>query len=1323
MPAMSCLSTSKMCLVLVLLGMSLGSVYCTVYYVVPEDNIFLCDHDLQLPVCMTLQQYAQDAASYASYFTSGSNSTFIFFEGNHILDISVIVEYIDTLTLIADSFPAQTVINCEANASLTFANISSIVLEGLQFVGCGEENAYQPALHFISIETLHLTHLRVCHSPGGDVRGHNVHNMTISNCTFGTLPIVTSRKAKFVHHLQLIFNDSGDTANASNEARVLNSTFYNSDRGAIHIDINNPSQPAIVYIDQVTTIGAFRVGQVLGVAYRASVLVDMNSALNDHTLQITNSQFLDGLSRAFIFVMHSNATVFIQNCTIKGSKGGAVALYVAHYNLSSLKFVIADSEISDNSLYGDAGAGSALLVEPLQELQFIESEIELRNVTFANNVHIDTLGVVQSTVYLADVANVTVSNCTFHSNQATAILTARGRIHMTGNVEFFNNTGYQGGGCALYGYSRIVIAQDNTRVNFTKNQAINVGGAIFVRENFVPYTQPLPNPCFFRIEDDIQNVSFLFVNNTAMNGGNAIYGESIENCSGGMGVVCNDSGQVTEEEVLIPWPVLALDSLATCVFSFEPYISEDISAISSAPSRVCVCENGMPNCTVAYKYNISVVPGQAITLPLVTVGHAFGAASGSVFATFLLTEDGHTYHIEEGDRTQATSALECRDISFTIASSARNATVVLTSQNITVPYFDQSLLKTAIQNFSRSRLFQRVLLSYPLYVNISFLDCPLGSSFNQTSYTCTCDPNLTANDVQCDIAEGTVTLPGGLWVNASYNSSGDLTGIIAQQCELQYCIPVRNKISLQTPDAQCAFNRSRILCGGCREGLSLTLGPPTCRECSNHFLSLLCVFALSGILLVFFIKLLNLTVSVGTINGLIFYANIVWANRSLFFITGETSFPLVFIAWLNLDLGILICFYDGMDMYALTWLQYAFPIYICFLALLIAVLAHYSSRMAKLLGSNSVPVLATLFLLIYNKLLRNIINTINLTELTLPDNSTKLVWRYDGNYDYVGSLHVYLFAIAVLLLVFAWLPFTATLLFGQYLLRLPHNRLSGYLRPFLDAYYGPLQDNRRSWVGLLLLLRCAILLVAALNPRNTAAVDLLVIFLAAVLLLYILAQWGPVYRSKNIGQLETSFIFNLAVLSGVQMYALAAGQGKKVATQISVIIVFLEFVLVLLFHGYRQIRNFNVVKRFETKVKKYLVCISVKTDSPVAVVGTITLSDSLQIESMSPNEAAANEEAPPPTSDLGDPPARRRLLTAIRARSAARRSTRGQKPHPTHYSSTTVTPPMVDSMETDMSQVRMYMIMYDHNLSIYLLHHFVLQFPFMFCAVTRGIAG
>ena len=58
----------------------------------------------------------------------------------------------------------------------------------------------------------------------------------------------------------------------------------------------------------------------------------------------------------------------------------------------------------------------------------------------------------------------------------------------------------------------------------------------------------------------------------------------------------------------------------------------------------------------------------------------------------------------------------------------------------------------------------------------------------------------------------------------------------------------------------------------------------------------------------------------GTINGLIFYAKIFRVNHA-FFITTPTTFALkvsqnvlsVFIAWLNLDLGIEICFFHGME--------------------------------------------------------------------------------------------------------------------------------------------------------------------------------------------------------------------------------------------------------------------------------------------------------------------------------------------------------------------------------------------------------------------------
>ena len=79
------------------------------------------------------------------------------------------------------------------------------------------------------------------------------------------------------------------------------------------------------------------------------------------------------------------------------------------------------------------------------------------------------------------------------------------------------------------------------------------------------------------------------------------------------------------------------------------------------------------------------------------------------------------------------------------------------------------------------------------------------------------------------------------------------------------------------------MNRSGVLCGECAEGLSLMLGSNKCGQCSNVYLTLLLPFALAGIGLVAILIALNLTVSVGAINGLIFYANIVKIQESFFF--------------------------------------------------------------------------------------------------------------------------------------------------------------------------------------------------------------------------------------------------------------------------------------------------------------------------------------------------------------------------------------------------------------------------------------------------------
>ena len=129
---------------------------------------------------------------------------------------------------------------------------------------------------------------------------------------------------------------------------------------------------------------------------------------------------------------------------------------------------------------------------------------------------------------------------------------------------------------------------------------------------------------------------------------------------------------------------------------------------------------------------------------------------------------------------------------------------------------------------------------------------------------------------------------------------------------------------------------------------------------------------IAGVLLVIFLMLFYLTVSLGTINGLIFCANIIRSSQAIFFPPESViSAPLLstFIAWLNLDLGIEACFYNGLDAYTKTWLQYAFPLYIWLLVIIIIVASQYSTMVSKLTPNNALQVLATLFLLSYAKIL------------------------------------------------------------------------------------------------------------------------------------------------------------------------------------------------------------------------------------------------------------------------------------------------------------------------------------------------------------------
>ena len=313
--------------------------------------------------------------------------------------------------------------------------------------------------------------------------------------------------------------------------------------------------------------------------------------------------------------------------------------------------------------------------------------------------------------------------------------------------------------------------------------------------------------------------------------------------------------------------------------------------------------------------------------------------------------------------------------------------------------------------------------------------CPLGFTLSDQG-KCTCDEKLVKLTPNCFIDDLSIERRRNNFWLSKYNN--DTIIIHRFRCPLDYCKIEAINVTLSNPNLQCDFSRNDTLCGHCQKNFSLALGSLHCLSCSNQYLALVLPFAIAGALLVAVILLFRLTVAVGTLNGLLFYANIIQANYQAFFPRATINFFTIFISWINLDLGIETCFYDGMDIYAYSWLQFLFPFYIWFLIGCIILVSRYSRSFAKTLGTNPVAALATLLLMSFSKVLKAIITPLSWTYLTYynsTNESHRIVWLYDGSTDFFKDpKHVLLASCAVLILLFFVLPYLFLLLCGQWLL-------------------------------------------------------------------------------------------------------------------------------------------------------------------------------------------------------------------------------------------------------------------------------------------------
>lgn len=651
-----------------------------------------------------------------------------------------------------------------------------------------------------------------------------------------------------------------------------------------------------------------------------------------------------------------------------------------------------------------------------------------------------------------------------------------------------------------------------------------------------------------------------FMNNTAVIRGSNLYGGLLDRCTQ------NPLNEVTQTH---PNTTNGFQYL----MKFTNINSSD--SISSDPVRVCFCNNNQPDC-LYQPPTVNITKGKTFLVPLVAVDQAGHVISAAIHGFPMSDESG----IGEGQLIQNVSD-ECTNLTYNVFSPHNNEELMIYADG---PCKDAPLSQRRIQ--------------------IKFLPCTCPIGFqpdfqDEIRCVCACDSKLSGYITKCYFKTQTLVRQGQPWISYVQTVPANFSNyLIYPYCPLNYCKD-NAELNLNTQngvDAQCAAFRTGTLCGACLFHYSLSLGSTQCIKCPNYwpaiFVSILVASFLAGLALVAVILILNLTVAVGTLNGIIFYANIVYANIHTFHPDGHSSFAIVFVSWLNLDIGIDTCFIDGMDAYWKTWLQLFFPSYVFFLVVMVIFISNRSRRFSELIGKkNPVATLATLILLSYAKLLHIIITAFSSATLSYPGPNGGYeitVWLPDATLDYLKGKHIPLFLAAIFILL-AGVAYTTLLFSWQWIQRFNKGKVLKWTRNpkvsgFIEIYHAPYTPQNRYWTGFLLFVRVILYIASAANVSGDPKINLLTIgsVITGVLLISKLVGIGNrVYKKWPVEILEVASYVNLLLLSLATFFSLENVRARKAVTNTSVSITFLLLLGVLFYHLFTEliVKQWNKTNR------------------------------------------------------------------------------------------------------------------------------------------------
>ena len=1046
------------------------------------------------------------------YFTS--NTKFLLLKGEHFLLTSLVIDSITNLTFMG----------INTTEAILLSSVDGIIL-----INSSE----------ILIETLSVV--------------HDNYNISESNS------FLQIRNSSLIHLLevQIKKNRLGNTL--SRAGNILNSTVtitnctfsggYSHKGGALKIHISNVTFCGNISFKNNTAIsgGGSIFTSNSKLVFTGNTLFESNKILTKYYLvnggaggAIYAVQSVVEFKCPFSKINYCNesarnmsksniicSTLFLMN---SGPDGGAI------YSNKSVFLFQRKTDIIGNTGIFRGGAIFAVY----SNFSF-DGEVLLTN----NSIQYEGGGLYCSRSKIKSVFNLIFQyNSANHTGGAVYLLESE--FIVSGTVNFLANEAYRGGGMALE--SAQLALKPPVNMTFRSNKATYGGGIIYIEwllyiKRCYGWIYGKTNCFFYIVTKNVPPIyiHLNFIRNVAISAGSDIFGGNLDNCNY---MIANTLSEMN-----------GLNFLKK-VSTFS-HTQHDNSSISSHPLHMCFCEAELPRCTHDNnKITLSIPHGRTFVLSVVAVGQNHAPVPSEILHSFV-----------------SNSSAELRWLTSNYDETSRSC------NNISLQLF-------STQQREVFSIYPAQCKTYSTKVTVNFEACPPGFEF--AIYTCICEKRLKRvidNNESCTIETGLIKHPGKMWIKPLLNRNYSYEGFMwIQNCPKIFCkiqnssYPIWLNFSSSDVDSQCAYNRTGIMCRSCKEYHSLTLNNLNCHACSNSSIGLTLVFLAAGIAIIGVLLALHMTVASGTINGLILYANVLNISKDLFFPPEQTnSNPLtIFIAWLNLDFGISTCYFNGLDYYSYTWLQFAFPFYLWALIGLIVIASKFSSSLARLLGSNPVAVLATVILMSYTKLLHTSHDALAFSILKYSNDTEKKVWKMDPNISYFDGKHIPLVLFSVGVISFLIIPYILILLLGYHLQAI--NNKKGFkwvnkFKPLLDPYYAPYQKGTRYWTGLLLVIRAGLYVIYILTEENEFNPILIVessIFTAISLIPWLRIR---VYEKVYIDILEASFILNICILAIGTYHTKMTEANQLILSLFSAGIAFVEFLGIVLFHIFLRIRN------------------------------------------------------------------------------------------------------------------------------------------------------